>query len=310
MKNWAYRFDFIFCDLYKNKGTILRNWMTWIGTGYTFAELITKLKIIDAVDYFCQNAWLILIDILIVVLVKSINWKMKRTYRINNYDVKISIILGDILEEKDAIVISTNSSFITTMEKGIISAKSVQGAFQEKYYKNNLDLLNKTISRELSDDLSRENKVCVNGISHNCYEIGTTIKIIQNNRNVYFVALNDVNENGQNANRKEDDFYAALNGLWDYVASKGNTEDILSLPIIATGRAGIATLTKERAIQDIVESFISSMNNSNAILTRHLQIIIYYNDIKDIDINEIDRFITQRCYFTKKYNGPKSGNSV
>ena len=87
-----------------------------------------------------------------IIAVIVANWpKRKYLFNIKNRDIKIKLKIGDLLKEKAAIVVPTNSTFDTNTENDFISINSVQGQVQNKYFKNNITTLDYLIEKELED---------------------------------------------------------------------------------------------------------------------------------------------------------------
>lgn len=234
-----------------------------------------------------------MLALLSIFFIFAINWTRSFSFRLNNKDTKITIRIGDITKEKRSIVVSTNTSFATSMENNFISPNSCQGAFQLRFYKNNIASLQKEIDEGLIG-AKQIKQLCINPtkIYRPVYEIGTVSKIIQNNRNVYFLSLNHINENGQNIDRNMTDFYTSISQLWDFIRLKGNIEE-LAIPLIGSGKAGICDLTTEEAFKEIARSYIGYARN-NKILTE-LIIYIYPKDLKKINLRKLKTFLEIEC---------------
>ncbi len=305
MKVFLYKLKFIFSNPLSIIWKIFRNFSSIIGFVTTiFTILDTIIKDNKHIVFLCENVLYFFIGTLVIALILSVKWIPSITYKINETDSYLSIKVGDITEEKKSIIISTNTSFITTMKDDIISEKSAQGAFQKKFYKDSLDELDKKIADGLTQFVSRSNLVLNNSRKkYPVYDVGTVSKIRQNNRNVYFLALNDINSVGQNENRMELDFYTALSGLWEFIKKMGNTEDA-SIHLIASGRSGL-NITKEESLKEIIKSYIGQSQNYK-LLTK-LTIYIYPTDLKYINIKRVKKFVENQCMFAETNNNKGKG---
>lgn len=311
MKNWGYKFKFIFSEPTKIGKKIVYNYATIIGSLYTFVTIAdTVQNMIEWTSYFSRLFLWISIGALVVSLCLSVNWIPQYTCKLIDYDVKISLLIGDITKCRKSFIMSTNSSFVTTMENEIISPQSVQGAFQNLYFKDNLIMFEEKIKSSLADEPKQERTLNLLDRTYPIYEIGTTAKIRHNDRWVYMVALNDINNHGQNCSRKAEDLYTALNGLWTFISEKGNNENEISIPLLASGRAGIVEITKERAIESIIDTFIVFTQNSRSKITGHLKIVIYPPDLETIDVKRIKDYLKYKCLFTIKSNPNVNENVV
>lgn len=220
---------------------------------------------------------------------------LKRKFTIKNRDIHITIVVGDIFKQTGAKVIPTNTTFDTCMEDEFISIHSIQGQFQEKYFRKNLssldamlkDSLQETnVIRTLKD--GRKTKV-------DCYACGTVAKINYMNERFYFLSLADVNKQGT-PKAKYENILMALQGLWDFLAENKHIENLV-VPIIGTGRAGIAEATRMQVIKDTILSFVAI--SSQVKITNNLILCIHPNDLKEnkIDIDEIFEYVE----YTSKY---------
>lgn len=240
----------------------------------------------------------------VIVLFKD---KPKKEYSfcIKNKDIKIKIIVGDIINQKAAIVVPTNTTFDTIMENDFISIKSVQGQIQYKYFKNNFHTLDTLIEQELKDKKFVELKDRIHS-KNKQYEIGTTVEINQNGKRFYFLANSNINKKGQTISPSIINITEALSRLWQYISEYGHVESI-AIPIIGTGRMGIVN-SREEIIRQIVYSFV--INNNTKKIANELLICIRKEDIRkyNLDIKEISEYINYVCkYQYEKIDNISSG---
>lgn len=239
-----------------------------------------------------------LLYLIVIALIFSIiiNWpKLRRKFTIKNRDINITIVVGDIFKQVGAKVIPTNTTFDTCKDDEFISIRSIQGQFQEKYFKNNLGTLDSMIKESLrefkiSEILNDGRKTKVER-----YECGTVSKITCMNEKYYLIGLADVNKNGT-PQAKYENILIALQELWDFLAENRHIENLV-VPIIGTGRAGIAEATRMKVIKDTILSFVAV--SSEVKITNNLVLCIHPNDLKDnkIDIDEIFEYVK----YTSKY---------
>lgn len=239
-----------------------------------------------------------LLVLLAISLICSIikNWpKLQRKFTIKNRDINITIVVGDIFKQDGAKVIPTNTTFDTCKDDEFISICSIQGQFQEKYFKNNLGTLDSMIKESLRE--SKISEILNDGRKTKVerYECGTVSKITCMNERYYLLALADVNKNGT-PQAKYENILIALQGLWDFLAENRHIENLV-VPIIGTGRAGIAEATRMKVIKDTILSFVAI--SSQVKITNNLILCIHPNDLKEnkIDIDEIFEYVE----YTSKY---------
>ncbi len=251
-------------------------------------------KQLQKVEFDYKGLLLLLAVSLICSVIK--NWpKLQRKFTIKNRDINITIVVGDIFRQVGAKVIPTNTTFDTCMEDEFISVHSIQGQFQEKYFKKNLSTLDTMIKESLKEntiikllDDGRKTKV-------ERYACGTVSKINCMDKRFYLLSLADVNKNGT-PQAKYENIIIALQGLWDFLAENRHVENLV-IPIIGTGRAGIAEATRTQVIKDTILSFVAV--SSEVKITNNLILCIHPNDLKNnkIDIDEIFEYVE----YTSKY---------
>ena len=238
------------------------------------------------------------ISIIIFFLITSIikNWpKLKRRFTIKNKDINVTIVVGDIFKQKGAKVIPTNTTFDTYMEGEFISKNSVQGQFQEKYFMNNLTILDDMIRTSLKETKIISKLTDNRKTKKERYDCGTVSKINYLGDKYYLLALADVNKYGTPSATYQN-ILTALQGLWNFLSQNKHIENLV-LPIIGTGRAGIVEATRMQVIKDTILSFIALSNEIK--ITNNLVLCIHPNDLKNnkLDINEIFQYVE----YTSKY---------
>lgn len=282
-----------FCQIWKT----IKIYFGILGTLYTASRVLSYLiKNIDEVIF--SNTWVWFVC-LFLAFILSIKWRLSYTENVIGKDTKITLKTGCLEKEKGALIMSTNSSFITTMECSVINKDSAQGAFQNKFFKNNLSTLNTLINQGLEGESTVGSLFLnVDKKTYNVYPVGTVSKItFGEERHAYFFALNDVNQNGQNIQRQIDVVYDALNGLWTGILTKGHTDSEMSIHLVASGRAGISAATRMKSFKIIVESFLMQVVNSGSKVTDHLNIIVHPNDLPKFDFGEAVEFLKYKCKF-------------
>lgn len=251
-------------------------------------KLFTNIK-------FNINELIILVIILLIISIIDNRPKLTRNFCIRNRDINIKVVVGDIFNQKGSKIIPTNTSFDTCMENEFISLKSIQGQFQNKYFKNNINVLDNMITQSLSEnkivkkyDDGRTTKTA-------CYDVGTVAEINYSEERYYLLALADVNKKGTPI-AKYDNIITSMQGLWDYLSENKHIDNLV-IPIIGTGRAGIAEATRMRVIKEIILSFVAISSENK--VTDNLTLCIHPSDIQQnmVDIDEIFEYIE----YTSKY---------
>lgn len=238
---------------------------------------------------------LILVIILLIFSIIDNCPKLTRNFCIKNRDISIKVVVGDIFKQNGSKIIPTNTSFDTCMENEFISLKSIQGQFQNKYFKKNLNVLDNMITQSLSENKIRKKYDDGRNTKIPCYDVGTVAEINYNEERYYLLALADVNKKGSPI-AKYDNIITSLQGLWNYLSENKHIDNLV-IPIIGTGRAGIAEATRMRVIKDIILSFVAI--SSEIKITNNLTLCIHPSDIQQnmVDIDEIFEYIE----YTSKY---------
>lgn len=152
--------------------------------------------------------------------------------------------LGDLLDSKEDIVVSTNTTFETAISNGPISPKSLQGLVLLGFFDGN------------TEDLDRQIKASLGGIEFSegirrC-PLDTVAKVKAHGKNLYFVAMAELNAHGT-AQSDLNGVSAALAGIWSFIASRGERAD-LAVPVMGTGRGRLGT-GQQKMIEVIAQSF-------------------------------------------------------
>ena len=123
-------------QLLKKYKDIIKTFLGILGALLSIYELLQIFfpDILKGIELNCM-AFIILIIIIITISI-IINFpKLKKTFFIKNRDIRVTIVVGDIFKQKGSMVIPTNTTFDTYMEDDFISSKSIQGQFQNKYFR-------------------------------------------------------------------------------------------------------------------------------------------------------------------------------
>ncbi len=188
------------------------------------------------------------------------------------YDFCVEVRITDLFDVNGATMISSNTIFEADVAGGKISVDSLQGQFTAKYYTGNQSKLIKEINEELkSIDSSSP------------YPMGTTIPIHTHGKTFYLTAMAKLGENG-NTSSTIADIKSALDGLWNYVRTSGELQE-LAVPVIGTGRGRLKT-SRKKMIAMIAESFVKASTNDK--FTDKLIITIRPEDAESFGINLYD----------------------
>lgn len=247
----------------------------------------------------------------IIVLALSIYFNreklIKKVTIANSSDISIVLKVCDVLNNPGAVIIPTNTTFDTSTRDDFISKNSVQGQYQEKYYRNNLALLNKKIEAglkgksyvSLKDGRKSKKKR---------YDIGTVCRISEEGKKrAYFVADSDINNKGIPINVDAANISQTLVKLWDTLAFEGNQE-AYSIPLIGTGKAKVKDASRDEIARETIISFLAATREHK--ITDTLYICISPNDLETIDWDGLCIFLEYQSSFSNIYSNSKSNEST
>lgn len=262
---------------------------------YEIEDIAVSTTIVK--DILRNNFLIFLIGSVIYAFI-STKKGLKYTATIKDTGIKVSLSIGSLFWAKtNSFVISTNTTFDTKMDNEFISRTSVQGQFQLRHFKNNLQSLDKLLAEGLEDvpsfHLNRKTSKCER------YPVGTVSKVDYKKKHYYFTAIADINDKGKTVNTSIENVKKCLLGTWEFIRQKGHVED-LAIPVIGTGRAGIPNLSIEKAIMEIIYSIVDYSRTKK--ISNHFYIRIHPSDIKrnNIDIDELNVFLQCMCNYREE----------
>ena len=222
-------------------------------------------------------------------------------HRLKGRDVSIEIRITNIFCVEGAFVISTNSTFDTSISKGLISPHSLQGQFTKRYYYNaeshhyNEEQINSDINESLAGQ--KPIGLLTDGRKGKTerYEIGTVAQVRPKNKLVYLLAIAHMNKHG-NAESSFEEVIEGLGKLWNYIAGRGDLVPLV-VPALGTGRARI-TAPREEMIREIINSFVTACSESR--FAPKLTIVISPGDYREynIDLLELGDYLWHVCQYT------------
>ncbi len=225
-------------------------------------------------------------------------------------DCSIEIQVGDIfkVKEKSDFIIGTNTDFDTDMSDGPISKDSLQGQFTTKYYAGR----EQHLYRDLEASLAAEKHPLVENTHRQTkrYEFGTVAEVSADDREVYFVAIDELDKQGVVTSSLEN-VRQSLSELWGYIGDYGEVGELV-IPILGTRGAKIQ-VPREVMIIEIINSFIKATYLGKTICER-LKIVVYEEDYRNhnIDLNKLRSYLhvhaTPKRWQAEEYEVP--GKSV
>ena len=255
----------------------VKTFIAVVGGVWTVADIFDSYKLIDKRALPFYSIILLLLLGLIVVIVTRRPVK-KIVYKYPGQDLKIEVRIDGLFRVAGQKVISTNTTFDTDISNGIISLNSLQGQFTQKFYPGELQKLDSELNRGLAGlpytiVQKQEGK-------KDRYELGTTVKLKLADQYFYWFAMSDLNNNN-NAKTTLKNVNQALDGLWNYIETKGEKADTV-MPVIGSG-LGRLTTSRKKLIAIIAQSFINA--SENQIFSNKLIIVVHPNDVEKSGIN-------------------------
>ena len=276
IKNWEFKIYHKFIlPIRKKPMDYISGIFALIGSYFTLSEIeqaVLKTQIL--LDVLREYKFIALLVAVIMVLLLQ-GKKLEHPEYLGEKDTIISLKIADILDIKDsAVVIPTNTTFDTIMDRSFISEKSIQGKFQKKFYGTDFSALDAEIKQSLDECFPDCFEVLTDRKRTNTkrYKIGTVAKVTHHGQHYYFLAVADVSKSGKTENVTMENMTKALVGLWEYLSKEGHTEPI-TVPVIGTGRAGLSDGTFEDVVHETIFSFVTK--SQDEFVSRKMTICIY-----------------------------------
>jgi Thoeris protein ThsA, Macro domain len=240
----------------------------------TFGALWLVVESLDFFGLYKQSEYPIYafpVFVLAAFLISVFFRRPLRSVRVQfpNKDFEIEVRIGDIFDERGAILISSNTYFEADVAGGKIASKSLQGQFTAKYFTGD--------QSKLIEDIEKSKK---NFAGNAPYLMGATIPISTHGKTFYFTAMADLNELG-NASTNIHNVLLALDGLWNHVKEAGELQELV-VPVIGTGR-GRLTISRKKMIGHIASSFVTA--SETAKFADKLVIVVRPEDASKFALN-------------------------
>lgn len=247
-----------------------------LGALYLALGLLDFFRIVPREVLPSRTFFLLLLAAVVWVLL-SRRPVLRVTYKVPKKDLCYEVRIADLLNSKEDIVVSTNTTFDTDTSSGLISPKSIQGQVVARFFDGRTDELDKQISRSLRDV---EHTEALSPGNKKRYPIGTVAKVAAHGKNFYFVAMAELNEHGT-ARSNLQGIETALSKLWQFIAGQGEIGEI-AVPVIGTGR-GRLQLPRRKVIELIAQSFADA--SQERIFANKLAIVVHPDDAKKFEVN-------------------------
>ena len=265
--------------------------------------------LIQITDYFFSNpewtafvksCWWLVCSAALLLSAHRIYSKRSVEARIGGTDVVVEIRIGNVLKQKGAVVVGSNTTFDTSLEDKIISRTSVQGQFTERYCPNVVELDHKLGQALKSIPSTNRTKTDKPYGKVKAYEFGTVAPIEISGRKAYFVVIARLNSD-RAASSTVDEFLDALPNIWNGIRERGGMEP-LACPILGSGYSRL-NFTRSQLVQVIIRSFVVASLEGK--LTEKLSIVIHPKDFtqnardpgqNDLNLEVLHRFLEYECW--------------
>lgn len=201
-------------------------------------------------------------------------------------DVKISVKVGDLFEQKDNLVIGFSDTFDT--EKGqIISPNSIQGQYLTRVYADDRTKLDSDLKSALKGKKAQLEKNKSSG-KNKRYPIGT-VTTLSNGSNKYFCVAYSFMGNNLQAQSNVSRLTTSLNNLWEEIRIKGECKAI-SMGVLGSDLARMGHVASHSdLIKLIISSFI--LTSRENIITKELTVVVKENNLNKLNMLELNEFL-------------------
>lgn len=177
-------------------------------------------------NFFVVRIVTLIVIVIIIVMFIVFQFLRKRIF-IKVGKVRVGIIKGNLFNQKNIVVIPCDSKFTMELETRIISDKSIQGLFIDKFSQNLGDIkeIPKTAMKEL---------------------------VLEEKRYILYPLCIFTDDNRAKMTRKE--LYNSLLMLWEGLDKVSNLHEI-SVPLIGSGNLRVnPSMTDEECLKMIIDS--------------------------------------------------------
>lgn len=217
--------------------------------------------------------------------------KVSQAYK--DVDVKINVIVGDVLKYKGQVAIGFSDTFDTeTKNDTVISSSSLQGKLLNEKFGGNSDTLDKKLSESLkakTPEVTEKRSDKTKGKLKR-YPIGTVAVFDIDGTaktRIYALALSKM-KNDLVTESSVHYLWDAIGQLWDAVYNNGQLSPI-AMPVLGTGLARINALDRESLLRMLLLSFMARTREQ--LVCKELTIYIHPNDRKYINMTEVKAFL-------------------
>lgn len=271
-------------------GSALAKFLATVGGLYLFMEILDFLGIYTK-DRYSGYAIIPIFLFAISYVVITRRPITRVSYKLPNKDYVVEVRIGDVFDGSNDVIVSTNTTFDTSMANGLIATDSLQGQVAIQFFQSNTDEIDSQLESELANASARQRGDAPGKKLE--YPIGTVARVRSHGRIFYFIAMSRLSANGTASSslREVED---ALESLWKYIVSHGELRS-LSVPLMGTGR-GRTGYPRKKMVERIAQSFADG--SKDRIFSNRLSIVVRPEDAENFGVNlyEIRDYLIQSLH--------------
>ncbi|HEL3173841.1 TPA: hypothetical protein UME34_000398 [Stenotrophomonas maltophilia] len=262
------------------------------GCSGVIAALFSALRMITFVPYFKPYEKSILSPcVFLLMLLASVAvgiwmvWPREIKIKLKRPSTTISIVEGNIFDQKTNLVIGVTRAF-DTMLPDVIDETSLLGQAIKRFYSDHGEKLQAIFSDGLKD--RAKEKFHKEDGNNEKVEIGTVLAVKHESRMFFFTAYCDVDKTNK-ASSNTDWIFITLTSLWREVRSRGNARPV-SIAVWGKELARMShVLTESDAIKLIILSFVFASRSEP--VCSELKIVLQKDAYEAIDRLEFQAFL-------------------
>ena len=258
-------------------GEALAKLLATVGALYLFMEILDFLGIYTK-NRYSGYAIFPMIAFAIIYVVVTRRPITRVSYKVPGRDYVVEVRIGDIFAGTNDVVVSTNTTFDTSMANGLIATDSLQGQVATRFFQSNTDEIDKQLHADL---VGANGTPRADAPGKNVeYPIGTVARVKGHGRTFYFLAMSRLNAQGT-ASTSIREVEDALSSLWSFILTHGELKN-LSVPLMGTGR-GRTGYPRKKMSERMAQSFADG--SKDRVFSNRLSIVIRPEDAENFGVN-------------------------
>jgi hypothetical protein len=261
-----------------------------VGVLYFFMELLDFLGIYTQ-DRYSQFAIIPMLAFAVIYVVVTRRPITRVSYKLPNKDYVIEVRIGDVFAGDSDVIVSSNTTFDTSMADGLIATDSLQGQLATQFFSANTVEIDEQLEQDLAGVASQQ-RPDARGKKRE-YPIGTVARVKSHGRTFYFVAMARLSPDGT-ASATMREVEDALTDLWAFILAHGELKN-LAIPLVGTGR-GRTGYPRKKMVERIAQSFADG--SKDRIFSNRLSIVVHPQDAENFGVNlyEIRDYLVQSLH--------------